>query len=112
MQVIASCLGPDLEEDASSEGVFNFHTVDIWGWIILGCEGCLEHHRLFSSIPAFYLLEISRQIGISSVLPDMTTKNISSHHQMSPGDKSVQIEHCFKVALLWPLLLGPIFMCQ
>lgn len=33
--------------------------VDIWGWIILSCGGCVEHDRTFNNISGLHPLNAS-----------------------------------------------------
>lgn len=51
-------------------------TLDIWGQVILCCEHC----RTVSSIPSLHTLD-----ACSMPFPTVTTKNVSTHCQLSPG---------------------------
>lgn len=48
---------PIPEEILLKAGFLNHSTVDILDKIILCCEGCLVHRRMFSNITDFYLLD-------------------------------------------------------
>ena len=60
----------------------NLSTINILGWIVLCCEGCPVHCRMFTSIPSLYPLDTN------SFPKVVTTKNGSRHCQMSPGKQN------------------------
>ena len=60
----------------------NLSTINILGWIVLCCEGCPVHCRMFTSIPGLYPLDTN------SFPKVVTTKNGSRHCQMSPGKQN------------------------
>lgn len=57
-------------------------TCDTWGQIILCCEGCPVHRRMFSTISGLYPLDAS-----STPFQGVTTKNVPRHYQICPEDK-------------------------
>lgn len=68
-----------LKEAHFRSGLLNLSTTEISGWIILCCKASPVHHRIFSSSPDLYSLDVS------SCHAGVTTKNICSYCQMSQG---------------------------
>ena len=64
-------------------------TTDILDQIILCCgeENCAAHHRMVSSTPGCYPLDVSGTPHASPLPPVNATSKVSGHCQVSPGSK-------------------------
>ena len=62
-------------------GFLDLRTVDNLNQIILCCEGCPGHYRMFHIIPGLYLPETN------SITPVMTIKNVFKTLQISSGQE-------------------------
>lgn len=71
-------------------GFLNLSTIGIGGWKITFCgggEGCPVRWRMFRTMPFLYPLDAS-STHTHPHPPAITTKNVFSHCQMSPGKRN------------------------
>lgn len=72
-----------------NSGFLSLSTTDVWGLVILCCEDCPMHCRMFCRIPA----AAARCMTVVPPFPAVTTKNAFRHCQISPGVKIASIEN-------------------
>ena len=69
---LASFFLKEWKNDGAIPGFLDLSTVDNLNQIILCCEGCPEHYKMFSIIPGLYPPETN------SITPVMTIKNVKT----------------------------------